>query len=33
MLLIIISWIVALRMFSRLKKTQKEKKREYEKKI
>ena len=33
MLLIIISWIVALRMFSRLKKTQKRKRREYEKKI
>ncbi len=31
--LVIISWIIALRMFSRLKKTQKEKKREYEKKI
>ena len=31
--LILISWIIALRMFSRLKKTQKEKKREYEKKI
>ena len=33
MLLIIISWIVALRMFSRLKKTQKKKRKEYEKKI
>ena len=33
MLLIIISWIVALRMFSRLKKTQKRKRKEYEKKI
>ena len=31
--LILISWIIALRMFSRLKKTQKDKKREYEKKI
>ena len=31
--LVLISWIIALRMFSRLKKTQKEKKREYEKKI
>ena len=31
--LILISWIVALRLFSRLKKTQKRKKREYEKKI
>ena len=31
--LIIISWIIALRMFARLKKTQKKKKREYEKKI
>ena len=30
--LVIVSWIIALRMFSRLKKTQKEKKREYEKK-
>ena len=33
MLLIIISWIVALRMFSRLKKTQKKKRKEYEKKV
>ena len=33
LLLILISWIVALRLFSRLKKTQKRKKREYEKKI
>ena len=33
LLLILISWIVALRMFSRLKKTQKGKKREYENKI
>ena len=32
-LLIVISWIVALRMFSRLKKTQGKKRREYEKKI
>ena len=32
-LLIVISWIVVLRMFSRLKKSQKTKKREYEKKI
>ena len=32
-LLIIISWIVVLRMFSRLKKSQKAKKREYEKKV
>ena len=31
--LILISWIVALRLFSRLKKTQKRKRREYEKKI
>ena len=31
--LVLISWIIALRMFSRLKKTQKEKKREYEKRI
>jgi len=31
--LILISWIIALRLFSRLKKTQKRKKREYEKKI
>ena len=33
LLLIIISWIVALRMFSRLKKTQRKKIREYEKKV
>ena len=33
MLLIIISWIVALRIFSRLKKTQKRKRTEYEKKV
>ena len=32
-LLIIISWIVGLRMFSRLKKTQKKKRKEYEKKV
>ena len=31
--LIIIAWIVALRLFSRLKKTQKRKRKEYEKKI
>ena len=31
--LVLVSWIIALRMFSRLKKTQKKKKREYEKKI
>ena len=31
--LIIISWVIALRMFARLKKTQKKKKREYEKKL
>ena len=31
--LIIISWVIALRMFARLKKTQKKKRREYEKKI
>ena len=31
--LIIVAWIVALRLFSRLKKTQKRKKKEYEKKI
>ena len=31
--LIFASWIIALRMFSRLKKTQKNKRREYEKKI
>ena len=33
LLLILISWIVALRMFSRLKKTQRKKRREYEKKV
>jgi len=33
MLLIIISWIVALKMFSRLKKTQRKKRKEYEKKV
>ena len=33
LLLVLISWIVALRMFSRLKKTQRRKRREYEKKI
>ena len=33
MLLIIISWIISLRMFSRLKKTQKRKRKEYEKKV
>ena len=33
LLLIIVSWIIALRLFSRLKKTQKSKKKEYEKKI
>ena len=33
LILILIAWIVALRMFSRLKKTQKTKRREYEKKI
>ena len=33
LILIIISWIIALRMFARLKKTQKTKRREYEKKI
>ena len=33
LLLVIIAWIVALRLFSRLKKTQKRKRREYEKKI
>ena len=32
-LLIVISWIVVLRMFLRLKKSQKKKKREYEKKV
>ena len=31
--LILISWIIALRLFARLKKTQKRKRREYEKKI
>ena len=31
--LVIIAWIVALRLFSRLKKTQKRKKKEYEKKV
>ena len=31
--LILISWIIAIRLFSRLKKTQKRKRREYEKKI
>jgi len=33
LLLIIISWVVVLRMFSRLKKSQKTKKTEYEKKV
>ncbi len=33
LILILISWIIALRMFSRLKKTQKSKRKEYEKKI
>ena len=33
LLLVIISWIIALRIFSRLKKSQIEKKKEYEKKI
>tara|TARA_B100000575_G_scaffold293725_1_gene306070 strand:- start:1999 stop:2685 length:687 start_codon:yes stop_codon:yes gene_type:complete len=33
LLLIIVSWIIALRMFSRLKKTQMKKRKEYEKKI
>jgi len=33
LILILISWIVALRMFARLKKTQKTKRREYEKKL
>ena len=33
LILILISWIAALRMFARLKKTQKNKRREYEKKI
>jgi len=31
--LVLVSWIIALRMFSRLKKNQKKKRREYEKKI
>ena len=31
--LIIVAWIVALRLFSRLKKTQKRKRKEYEKKV
>ena len=31
--LVIIAWIVALRLFSRLKKTQKRKRKEYEKKV
>jgi len=33
LVLIIIAWIVALILFSRLKKTQRKKRREYEKKI
>ena len=33
LILILIAWIVALRMFSRLKKTQRTKRREYEKKL
>ena len=33
LLLILISWIIALRMFSRLKKNQIKKRREYEKKV
>ena len=33
LILILIAWIVALRMFSRLKKTQKTKRKEYEKKL
>ena len=33
LILILIAWIVAIRMFSRLKKTQKTKRREYEKKL
>tara|TARA_Y100000591_G_scaffold72393_1_gene60186 strand:- start:66 stop:749 length:684 start_codon:yes stop_codon:yes gene_type:complete len=33
LILILIAWIVALRMFSRLKKTQKSKRNEYEKKL
>ena len=33
MSLIVISWIIALRIFSRLKKTQKRKRKEYEKKV
>ena len=32
-ILIIVAWIIALRLFSRLKKSQKSKRREYEKKI
>tara|TARA_B100001250_G_C19692856_1_gene741145 strand:- start:145 stop:831 length:687 start_codon:yes stop_codon:yes gene_type:complete len=31
--LVLVSWIIALKMFSKLKKTQKKKKKEYEKKI
>ena len=31
--LVLVSWIIALRMFSRLKKNQKKKRREYEKKV
>ena len=33
LLIVIISWIVVLNAFSRLKKSQKKKKREYEKKV
>ncbi len=33
LVLIIVSWVIALKMFTRLKKTQKKKRREYEKKI
>ena len=33
LILILIAWIVALRMFTRLKKTQKSKRKEYEKKL
>ena len=33
LLIVIISWVVVLRSFARLKKSQKKKKREYEKKI
>ena len=33
MSLIVISWVIALRIFSRLKKTQKRKRKEYEKKV